>query len=273
MEFKFFSRDGEILPIREATVPLSNIEYQYGFGVYESIRVVNGTPYFIDEHIGRLMESARIIGLAHRSTPETVRAAIAGLVAQAGSGTYNLKVLLIGGAESALFIIPLNPHFPDKKLYRNGVACAVYGYERAFPHAKTLNMLESYLAYKKAKEAGAYEALLVDREGRITEGTRTNFFCIKGKMLVSPPEEKMLLGVTRKIVLKVAAEHGFEVVETDIWPEDLPQYDGAFLTSTSSGIMPVASVGDFIFGPQPVALKELMAAFDAFIVGCDGALK
>ena len=273
MEFSYFSQNGELRPLSDASVSLSNIEYQYGFGVYETIRVVNGVPYFTDEHTVRLIESARIIGLIHPFTTQGVEKSIAELVSKTGSGTYNLKVLLIGGAMPILSILPLNPHFPDKKLYRDGVACRTYEYERAFPHAKTLNMLQSYLAYGEAKKAGAYDALLIDRSGSITEGTRTNFFCIQGKVLVSPPEEKVLLGVTRKIVLRVAAAQGFEVIEKDIRLEDLSAYEGAFLTSTSSGIMPIASVGDFKFPAQPVALKELMSAFDAYIAGCGGTLK
>ena len=272
MEFKYFSHNGKLKPIERATMPLISLEYQYGFGVYENIRVVNGIVYFVDEHIERLMESARILGLTHPFGPDDVRRALEELVEKTGSGTYNLKILLIGGAEPSLFILPLNPHFPDKKLYRDGIHTVTYNYERAFPHAKTLNMLQSYLAYKKAKEADAYDALLIDRGGYITEGTRTNFFCIKDKTLYSPLEEKILLGVTRKTVLKVAKERGFNVVEKEISPEGLVGYEGGFLTSTSSGIMPIASVEEFRFGAQPQALKELSNAYDEFVKNCGGRL-
>lgn len=272
MEFNYFSKNGEPRPIEEAVIPLSDIAYQYGFGVYESIRVVNGVVYFADEHIERLMESARIIGLAHSFTKESVLRALEELVQKIGGGTYNLKILLIGGVEPNLFILPLNPHFPDKKLYRDGVHCTTYTYERAFPHAKTLNMLQSYLAYKKAKEAGAYDSLLIDREGYISEGTRTNFFCIKGKTLFSPPGEKILLGVTRKIVLKVAEENGFAVVEKEIRPETVPEYHGAFLSSTSSNIIPVRSINDRVLESPPEPLRQLMSAFDRFWADCKGQL-
>ena len=275
MEFKYFSRNGNILPIEDASVPLSNIEYSYGFGVYESIRVSNGVIYFIEDHIERLMESARTIGLTHILTPEMVSSAIAELLAKNDVQTCNVKILLIGGRtpeDAQINILCLNPLFPDKKLYRDGIATITYGYERAFPHAKTLNMLQSYIAYRKAKEAGAYDALFLDREGRITEGTRTNFFCIQGKTLFSPNEEDVLLGVTRKAVLKVAAQNGYEVVQKDIRPADLSEYDGAFITSTSSKIIPIRSVDDFQFGEQPQALKELMAAFDEFLEQCGGKL-
>jgi len=275
MTFDFFSRNGNILPVAEAKVPLSNIEYSYGFGVYESIRVSNGVTYFLEEHIERLLGSARTISLEHPFSGKIVSRAIGELLAKNGAETCNVKILLIGGraTEEAEFnILCLNPLFPDKKMYRDGVACVTYEYERPFPHAKTLNMLQSYLAYRKAKEADAYDALLINKRGCITEGTRTNFFCMKGKTLFSPNENDILLGVTRKVVIRVAAEHGFEVIQKDIYLKDLPEYDGAFLTSTSSGIMPVASIGGFKFGAQPPALKGLIDAFDAFIADCGGKL-
>src|SRR3990167_10192080 len=173
MEYKYFSRNGETLPIEQASIPLSSIEYQYGFGVYETIRVTNGVPNFLQDHLERLAESARIIELEHAFSDESVARAISQLIQKNEVETCNLKILLIGGQtkESAtLYILCLNPLFPNKKLYRDGVHCITYEHERMFPHAKTLNMLGSYLAYRKARMAGAYEALLVNCDGCITEG-------------------------------------------------------------------------------------------------------
>ena len=265
MEFKYFSRNGQILPIEQATVPLSNIEYQYGFGVYESIRVVAGNPQFLDEHVERLLESAKVIGLQHSFTQVLVRESVEQLLEKNAVESCNIKILLLGGTKPILDILCLNPLFLDRKLYRDGVHTVTYQYERAFPHAKTLNMLQSYLAYQKAKRADAYDALLTDQEGNIVEGTRTNFLCVKGKILISPSEEKILLGVARKHVLEVAHKIGFSVEFADVKPADLSRYEAAFLTSTSSKILPIHAVDDFEFGEQPAALKELMNAFDRFL--------
>jgi len=273
MNFKYFSKNGKALPVAEAIVPLSNIEFQYGFGVYESVRLTNGVVYFVADHLERLMESAATIGLAHPYSGPFVENAIAELVQKNSAQTCNIKILLVGGrtAEDAtLFILCLNPLFPDKKLYTEGAALITYEHERAFPHAKTLNMLESYLAYKKAHEAGAYDALLIDRSGRITEGTRTNFFCIKDKTLIGPHERDILLGVARKGVLRVAEAEGFTVKEKDIRLSDLGQYDGAFITSTSAKILPVRRVDAHTFGAPTPALAQLMAAFDRFLSECGG---
>ncbi|OGG58047.1 hypothetical protein A2853_00955 [Candidatus Kaiserbacteria bacterium RIFCSPHIGHO2_01_FULL_55_17] len=273
MDFKYFSMNGELLPIKQAVVPLSNVEYQYGFGVYENIRVNNGIPYFLKDHLVRLEESARIIGLEHNFDERFVEKSIDELIGKNGAGTYNLKILLIGGKEPSLNILCLNPLFPDKKLYTEGAAFITYEYERPLPHAKTLNMLQSYLAYKKAREVGAYDALLINAKGCITEGTRTNFFSLQDRTLVSPPESEILLGVTRSAVLKVAKEAGFSLEERDMSFSEATKSDGAFVTSTSSKIVPVRSIDGQAFGAIPEALKELMRAFDAFLSSCSGKLR
>ncbi|MFA6390929.1 MAG: aminotransferase class IV, partial [Patescibacteria group bacterium] len=217
MDFKYFSQNGKILPIEQAVIPLNNIEYSYGFGVYESLRVVNGMIYFIDDHIERLMESAKIIGLIYLFNREFIKKSITDLISDYKSETFNLKILLIGGAtkeKAILNIFCLNPLFPDHKLYRDGAEFITYQYERAFPHAKTLNMMRSYLAYKKAKKSGSYDALLINNKGFITEGTRTNFFCIKGKTIFTPFEKDILFGVMRKVMLKVAKRNNYKIVES-----------------------------------------------------------
>jgi branched-subunit amino acid aminotransferase/4-amino-4-deoxychorismate lyase len=131
-------------------------------------------------------------------------------------------------------------------------------------------MLQSYLAYKKAKEANAYDALLIDNDGCITEGTRTNFFCILGKTIISPPEDKILLGVTRKAVLKVAKDSGFKYDERPITWGEMQNYGGAFITSTSSKIIPVRSIdGQDIPRTDASSLRLLMEQFDEFLASLE----
>jgi len=273
---KVFSRNGQLLPVEQAQVPLSLVEYSYGFGVYENIRYANGIIYFLSDHIERLMGSARVIGLEHEFAPEFVGRSLHELVANVEGPACNLKVLLIGGrtaGDAQLFILALNPLFPDRKLYRDGAAVITQRFERAFPHAKTLNMLQSYLAYREATRAGAYDALLINRDGNITEGTRTNFFAIKGKTIFSPPEAQILLGVTRKAMLVAAKAAGFELEYRDIGHDALHDYDGLFITSTSSKIVPIRSVdGRNINEKTPDSLVELMRAFDGFLDKSQGVL-
>ena len=271
--FGYFSKNGQILPINEATIPIENIEYSYGFGVYETIKVRNGVLYFASQHIDRLFKSAEIIGLFHPYGKAQIKTYLEDLIDKLKPESCNIKMLLIGGREPLLFIIPLSPLFPDRKLYSLGAKTITVGYERLLPNAKTLNMLPSYIAYKKAKENDCYDAIYIDSKGFITEGTRTNFFAIKSNVLFSPPESKILEGVTRKTILFVAKKNGFKVQEKDIPLLEIGQYDGAFLTSTSTKIVPIRQIDNFIFGEVPAKLRELMSAYDIFLKQSKGIFK
>lgn len=274
MEFNYFSKNGILLPTEEAAIPLSNIEYQYGFGVYETIRVTAGIPYFLKQHLERLQESAQVIGLEHTFTQTFVEQAIQELIEKNTINTCNLKILLIGrksADEATLYMLCLNPLFPDKKLYRDGVHCITVSYERLFPHAKTLNMLGSYLAYKKARAEDAYEALLVNRDGNITEGTRTNFYVIRGKTIISPPASHILPGVTQMALQRTAAECGYAYREQNLPIVRIVQ-ENAFITSTSSKILPIRSIDSHTLPEISTDLRDLMNHFDAFLERSKGFL-
>jgi branched-chain amino acid aminotransferase len=273
-QFEYFSHNGELLPANQAVVPLSSIEYLYGFGVYESVRVSKGVIYFLDDHVERLLKSASLIELAHALTLNSVAQNVKELIDKNKVSTCNIKIVLIGGqtAETAqLYIQCLNPLFPGRQLYKTGTHAITYRYERLFPQAKTLNMLSSYLAFRKAKQADAYDALLINNAGSITEGTRTNFFCIEGNTIVSPPEEEILRGVMRKATLKVAQENNFEIIYRNMPFDELGNYDGAFMTNSSSKIIPIRSIDTHVFGDPPKMLQELMTKLDDFLASCNGS--
>jgi branched-chain amino acid aminotransferase len=273
MSFPYFSRNGQILPIDEAMMPLSNLEFSYGFGVYENIKVRNGIVYFLKQHIDRLQKSAETIGLTHQFTSQQIETYIHELLEHLNltneQASCNLKMLLMGGREPQLFILSLSPLFPDRKLYSTGAKTITVDYERVFPQAKTLNMLPSYVAYKKAKENDCYDALLVSNAGTILEGTRTNFFAIKDRELFTPPAEEVLEGVTRQTVIHVAKKIGFTVNEAALSLAQITGYDGVFLTSTSSKIVPIRQIDEHEF-QIPESLRELMQGYDLFLKNSKG---
>ena len=273
MKFQQCSINGSLQPIDSATISYSNIEYCYGFGVYESIRIAKAVPYFIDLHVERLQKSADIIGLEHTWDSAQIKTSIEELIESVEEETYNLKMLLIGerSPENAqLIILPLAPRFPEKKWYKTGVKVITQNHERPFPNAKSLNMLPSYIAYREAKKSDAYDALLIDREGNLLEGTRTNLFAIKDRTLITPPTDRVLEGVTRKLVMHVANENKYTIEEHDISLSDLDQFDGLFITSTSSKILPIRQVDKQEIGKPCDALKELMDLFRNFLEESNG---
>ena len=275
MNFAIFSKNGKILPIAEANVSLLSIPYAYGFGVYETIRVKNDKPIFLADHIERLEISANIIKLEHPFSKKDIEKYVTDFIHQVKAGTYNLKILLIGAEkheekESAtLYILGSNPLFVDKKMYRDGVKTITTAYERTYPQAKTLNMLGSFMAYREAQKKNCYDTLLVNKAGNITEGTRTNFFTIKGNTIYSPFPKDILPGVMRKNILKIAKQNGYTIEERDIPLTSLGDYDGAFLTSTSIKILLIKKVDGFEYGEIPENLKKLMVLFDEYIKGLE----
>ena len=178
MAYNYFSHSGAVLPNEQAVVPLSDIQYSYGFAVFKT---PSGFHEKENNPEGKLRRVDGIGGnycLPHSFSAEFAAKSAKELIAKNQAETCNLKVLLTGGPDAAtatLDIICLNPFFPDRKLYKQGAHAITKKLERPFPHAKTLNMLPSYLAHRDAKAAGAYDALLINRHGNVTEGTSTNF--------------------------------------------------------------------------------------------------
>ena len=207
---EFCIHNGELIKVEDANISIGNIELSYGFGVYENLKVRNGKTFFINEHMERLMNSSRVIGLEHQFSVDEISKWINELNAKNKIDSANIKLLLIGGKNPELYIVNLAPKFLDKKYYKQGVKVISYNYERFLPQAKTLNMLPSYLIYKKAVEAEAHDALLVDKAGNILEGTRSNFFAIKENTIYSAPVDKVLDGVTRRTVIDCALKNNYK---------------------------------------------------------------
>jgi branched-chain amino acid aminotransferase len=169
-----------------------------------------------------------------------------------------------------LYILPLSPLFPDRRLYKKGAVVGTVEYERWKPQAKTLNMLASYYYYTQGKKQGWYDTLLVNRQGEVTEGTRTNFYTLQGNTIFTPPAEQVLEGVTYLTMLSVAKQNGYKVVHQPLPLASLNQYDMAFLTSTSTKIVPLRQINELVYPTIPESLKRLMKLYDEFLEDCGG---
>lgn len=268
MSFNYFSKNGKVLSMNNAVVPIENINFQYGFGVYETLKVRNGILYFVKQHIDRLLFSAKIISLEHEFEKPKIDKYIRDLIETNKIESANIKMLLMGAKtarDAELFILPLAPLYPDRKLYSKGATVMTVEYERFLPNAKTLNMLPSYLFYTKAKSSGCYDALFKDKEKNILEGTRTNFFAIKDNNVITPPTNKVLEGVTRMTVIDCASKNGYKIEEKNIPYSDLSKYDGAFVTSTSSKIVPLIQIDDYRYNEISDSIKRLIKLYDNFL--------
>lgn len=237
--------NGKVIMASEAVVPVTRKEIQYGFSVYEALRVVKGHAVHLEDHIRRLNNSCAGIGLVHTVSTDDFIDWVRLLIVADDIVEATLRILLVGGEPSLCFITAAPLLTYPESYYEKGVDVITYDGERFLPSCKTSNLLLNYLALHAANERGAFEALLVDRHGRVLEGTRSNFFAFHDGRLYTAPDELVLEGVTRDRILKAAALQGIEVVFDPPLAEDLmiDMYDEMFISSTSMGAMPIHRIG------------------------------
>lgn len=236
-------RNGEIIKEEEAVVPITARAIQYSFSIYEALRIIKGHIVHLDDHLARLKSSAAAIHLEIPFSDDNIERWIDKLIANDNICDATARILVIGGDYPALFITYQDLiSYPDS-YYENGVKCEFYFGERFLPYAKTSNLLMSYIALEEAKSKGAFEALLVNKDGLITEGTRSNFYAILENKLYTADDSQVLSGVTRIAVLKAARLLGLEVVYEAPRYDDVDSFDGVFLSATSMAAMPISEIG------------------------------
>lgn len=265
---KYLCINGKFLPVEQGRINVDNIEFTYGFGVYEGLKLRKGKVMFVEEHAERLLLSAQQINLEHNFTAKQIIGWAKNLVKKNQVENSHVKILLIGGAEAKdakIFMFLLAPRFVDKKVYRDGVKAIVREYERFLPQVKSLNMLPSYLFFREAKVAGAFDCLLTNKKGEVLEGTRSNFYVIKNKIIYTAPLKLVLDGVTRRTVLDCARKNGYKIVERAPKLKEVFKYDGAFFTNTSGKVMPIREIGGKRFGEICECLKELVKLYNEYL--------
>ena len=235
-------KNGEIIRECDAMVPITSRAVQYSFSIYEALRITDGHIVHLDDHLARLKNSARAIKLEMTSSDSEIESWLGKLIQNDGIKDATARILVIGGDYPALFITYQDLLSYPASYYENGVKCDFYFGERFLPYAKTSNLLMSYIALEDAKAKGCFEALLVNRNGVITEGTRSNFYALSGNKMYTADDSLVLSGVTRIAVLKAAMELGLEVVLEPPKYDDIFYFDGVFISSTSMAAMPVAEI-------------------------------
>ena len=253
--------NGTLAEEKDAVIPITDKAYFYDFAVYSSLKVINGKAFSPEYHVDRLFESAQAIGLEHGFTKKDVLEWIDLTIKENSLADALLRLLLIGDADGVanarLYVIPLAgvTYYPESS-YSKGVKTVSYRGERRIPTAKTKDLLLGFLAMKHAKAQDAIEALLIDSEGNIREGTRSNFFAIKGNALISPPKEEILEGVVHKIVVGLA-QKSMEVRFEKIPLARIGEYDECFLTSTQFNVMPVRQIDGTLLRTEFKKTREL----------------
>lgn len=247
--------------------PKNSLPIPQGSGlIYEVIRIIDGSALFFREHYDRFLNSGARSAMQSSLSYEAFLKMTAQFIKSMNKSNFNLKVIL-DPATQDLYLFENPSSYPEAKLYETGVPTELMTYLRADPNAKITNQELTDLANQKRQETGAYELLLVDPSGHITEGSRSNLFFIRDQKLLTPPLDSVLPGVTRQRIIETAQAINIPVLETQIKANELDQFQGAFISGTSPKILPIQSVGSLKLNSAKLPLvNDLMAAFDQTIL-------
>lgn len=230
--------------------------------VYEVIKVVKGVPLFLEEHMERMRFSSQNMKIPFDCTDLAISEKISSLVEANEIENNNIKIIC--SRENIFLTYMVRSNYPDKESYKKGVHTILYNGERENPNLKTLKDAFKSRVNHLTKKEGAREALLVNSEGYITEGARSNIFFVLGNTIYTPPADAVLQGITRKYILKICKSKGFNVQEKLLNVDRIKELKGAFLTGTSIGFLPIASIGDTkLNSVKEPYLKEIISCFDA----------
>ncbi len=264
----------QILERESFSVDIEDRGYQFGDGVYEVVRIYNGKFFTLEEHLNRLESSAEKIKMRLPVSITSLKASVSQLIQLEGiqdgiiyiqvSRGFAKRVHSFPAQAQSLLVAYASPFARPVEYLKNGVATVLSEDIRWLRcDIKSINLLANVLAKETARESNAYEAIL-HRGETITEGSSTNIWIVaNGKLITHPVSNLILNGITRQVVIQLAKELNFEVVEQEFTITDLIHADEVFLSSTTSEVMPITQVDQHIIGdgnPGPITTK-LQAAF------------
>ena len=257
--------DGNLLEWSDAKVHVLTHTLHYGTGVFEGVRAYetsNGPAIFrLEDHTNRLFESAKLIGMTIPFSASELNAAQTEVVKINDLQNAYIRPMCFYGSEGmGLRADNLKVHacvaawdwgsYLGEDKIKNGIKVKVTDFpkrtEKSMLHkAKASgNYLYSMLALKDALNSGYDEALILDINDNVNEGSGENFFILNGNSLFTPKDATVLNGITRQTVMKIAKDLGYEVIEKNISVDEAKMSDEAFFTGTAAEVTPIIQIDD-----------------------------
>lgn len=266
--------NGQFVAEEQATVSVFDRSFQYGDGLFETIRISHGKPFRWTQHMERMARGAGFLGIPMPFDAPRLRHAVDTLVEANTTPEAVLRIALsrgVGprgyspaGANQPMIAMSLHPMdpFPTSPGKRKLVTSPLRLTEKdPLARWKTGNKLLQVLARRDAEQRGADEALMLNGQGELCEATSGNLFWFEGTTLHTPPTNAGLLpGVTRGLILQLAPRLGITIKETRAEMPALLGADGAFLTFSSSGLVEIVSVDDNPI-PTPPCTQSVYNAY------------
>ncbi|MDI9610837.1 MAG: branched-chain-amino-acid transaminase [Archaeoglobales archaeon] len=272
--------DGKFVSESEAKISVFDHGFLYGDGVFEGIRAYDGKVFRLREHIDRLYDSARAINLEIPLSKEefekiiietlrrnNLRDAYIRPIVSRGIGDLGLDPRKCKKPTVIVITKPWGKLYGD--LYSKGlkaitVAIRRNSFDALPPNIKSLNYLNNVLAKIEANVKGGDEAIFLDRNGYISEGSGDNIFVVKKSKITTPPTINNLRGITRDVVIEIINRLGIPFSEANLGLYDLYTADEVFVTGTAAEVAPIVEIDGRIIGdgkPGKIT-KRIMEEFE-----------
>ncbi|MCA6449149.1 MAG: aminotransferase class IV [Chitinophagaceae bacterium] len=248
--------DNRFMPLSEASLPVNDLGYQRGYGIFDFLRVTGNTPLYWEDHLDRFFFSAQAMHLPVKYQRDALQQIILQLIKENALPFSGIRIMLSGGSspdgyqitEPNLVIVqtPLTP--PPDQVMLPGYKVVSYPHQRQMPHVKTTDYLMAIWLQPWVKQQNA-DDVLYHQNGIITEFPRSNFFLVTDDQTIVTPEKNILAGITRKQILQVAEANGLRVIQKDISLEEIGAAREAFISSSTKRVIPIRQLDDIQFAP------------------------
>jgi branched-chain amino acid aminotransferase group I len=276
--------NGSLVPRAEAKISVADHGFLYGYGLFQTLRVYNGKLFLLDRHLKLLYRAAEVLGIKSKLESLDLEKVFIDIVKANNLKEARVRVTVTNGENPAMpwsdtsggpniiaTAVPYTP-FPAAKYeagFKIGIASLRRMKQSVLSSIKSVNYLLNVMVRVEAAAKGWDETILLNEAGFIAEGGGSNVFFVKNSKLFTPPTDSGIIpGVTREVVMELAAGLQISVEEKNIKPSELARFDEVFLTNSMIEIMPVNSVVSEkgkeikIAGGKPGTLtSRLMAAY------------
>jgi branched-chain amino acid aminotransferase len=212
--------------------------------IYEVIRVINSKPIFLKEHFLRMTESINLSNVEGNLNYNDYKQSVELLIQENEFENCNIRVSYYFNKKAVTLFYFIESFYPSKEQFQRGVHTVTAKVQRHNPNIKAFQKDFKEKVQQIITESKAYEAILINEDDTVSEGSKSNIFFVNGNKLVTSPDSAVLLGVTRSKVVEVCENDGIEVEKRVIRLEELDSFDGAFITGTSNDVLPIRTIDD-----------------------------
>lgn len=236
--------------------------------VYEVIRIIDGQPLFLKDHHERMLNSIKLSNLQLDILLNELIDHIKLLIKANNLINGNCKILVNKSLKSSkeIYCYSIKYNYPSVKEYQEGVITSIFKGIRENPNVKKVLLNFRNLVDSHIEKMNVYEAILIDNNSNITEGSRSNIFFIKDGCIYTPPQSVVLPGITRKYVFKICNNLKIPVIEKNISISTISEYESIFLSGTSPKVLPVKEIDVHNFSVNNLLLKQIMDSYDNEII-------